>query len=182
MLEIITGPMFSGKSEELMRRLRRAEIAGKRVVLFKASIDKRYSTAEVVTHDGNKMQAQTLVESLFDAHDIALNFDVIGIDEIQFFNSAITDEIELLVQEGKSVIVSGLDQTYRAEPFGFVPHLLAVAEKVDKLTAICHKCGNEATRTQRLIDGLPAPFAGPTVQVGGVESYQARCRTCFEKG
>jgi thymidine kinase len=181
MLEVITGPMFSGKSEELMRRLRRAEIAGKRVVLFKASLDMRYSTAQVVTHNGASMGA-TVIESIFDAHDIAQDYDVIGIDEVQFFSDSIVDEIELLVQQGKAVIVSGLDQTYRAEPFGFVPHLLAVAEKVDKLTAICHKCGAEATRTQRLIDGKPAPFSGPTVQVGGLESYEARCRSCFEKG
>lgn len=178
-LEVITGPMFSGKSEELLRRLRRAAIAGYNVGLFKPDIDHRYKREKVVSHNGVEMTAIP-VKSANDLYLQALGFDVVGVDEVQFIENI----VDTLRQVSKKaiVIVSGLDMTYRAEPFGDIPTLLAIAERIDKLTAVCHKCGLDASRTQRLVDGKPASFAGPTVQVGGIESYEARCGQCFEKG
>lgn len=176
-LEVITGPMFSGKSEELMRRLRRAQIAGRTVALFKPKVDSRYKRTSVVSHAGREMEALEINSAerlLVDT----LGFDVVGIDEVQFLEG-IVKPIEKMV-ERQVVIVSGLDMTFRREPFGDLPVLLALADEVHKLTAVCHSCGADATLTQRLIDGKPAPFSGPTVQVGGLESYEARCRRCFE--
>lgn len=178
-LEVITGPMFSGKSEELMRRLRRAQIAGYNVGLFKPLIDSRYKKDKVVSHNGTEMKAH-----LVEGNDLPVNtigFDFVGIDEVQFLDNVV-ESVQHMTHRGQIVIVSGLDMTYRAEPFGTMPILLAIAERVDKLTAVCHSCGADATRTQRLVDGKPASFAGPTVQVGGIESYEARCVRCFETG
>lgn len=176
-LEVITGPMFSGKSEELMRRLRRSQIAGYKVGLFKPDIDHRYKREKVVSHNGTEMHA-VLVKSESDLHIQAFGYDVIGVDEVQFIENVVQTIRDLA--KNNIVIVSGLDMTYRAEPFGEMPTLLAIAERVDKYTAVCHSCGADATRTQRLLDGKPAPFSGPTVQVGGVESYEARCLKCFQ--
>lgn len=177
-LEVVVGPMYSGKSEELMRRLRRAQIAGKSVALFKPVFDKRYKHNRVVSHAGQEMDA-VLVSTASTLPVDALGYSVVGIDEVQFIEDVI-EPILLMTARGQTVIVSGLDQTYRREPFGDVPHLMALADRVDKLSAICHSCGSDATLTQRLIDGRAAPFAGPTVQVGGLESYEARCTRCFE--
>lgn len=177
-LEVIVGPMFSGKSEELMRRLRRAQIAGKSVVVFKPQFDKRYKHNRVVSHNGTEMDA-ILVSDVTQLRVDAFGYDVVGIDEIQFIEGAV-EHVMLMAARGQVVIVSGLDQTYRREPFGEIPTLLALGDRIDKLSAVCHACGADATLTQRLIDGKPAPFAGPTVQVGGLDSYEARCRKCFE--
>src|ERR687892_405929 len=149
-LEVICGPMFSGKSEELIRRLRRAEIAGLRVLIVKPRIDDRYDVAHVVSHAGAKMRA-VAVENAADAL-------------------------------GKRVVVAGLDRDFRGEPFGPMPVLLCLAEFVDKLNAVCHACGGTATRTQRLVDGYPAPFDGATIQIGALDSYEARCAACYRSG
>lgn len=179
-LEVITGPMYSGKSEELMRRLRRDRIAGRRVVLFKPTIDNRFEEDYVVSHNGAVMEAiraDTGREVLWDT-----SFEVFGIDEIQFFDEHILGAIKVLVEDEKRVIVSGLDMTFRREPFGVMPELLSIAESVTKLSAVCHRCGDEAYFTQRLTDGHPSNFDEPTVEVGGLDSYEARCRNCFESG
>lgn len=177
-LEVIVGPMYSGKSEELMRRLRRSTIAGKSVVLFKPQFDRRYKHNQVVSHAGMEMDA-ILLTDVSQLRVDAFGYDVVGIDEVQFFTD-IWEPIMYMAGRGQTVVVSGLDQTFRREPFGEIPTLLSLADRIDKLSAVCHSCGADATLTQRLIDGKPAPFDGPTVQVGGLESYEARCRKCFQ--
>jgi thymidine kinase len=172
--------MYSGKSEELLRRLRRAEIAGHKVGVIKPDIDNRYDAFSVVSRAGVSKTA-ILVSSSSDIKLKGLGFDVLGVDEAQFFDPDIVDVLSQMSTR-QVVIVSALDMTYRREPFGSVPILLAIADRVDKLTAVCHSCGADATLTQRLIDGKPASFGGPTVQVGGLESYEARCRGCFRAG
>lgn len=181
-LEVIAGPMFSGKTEELIRRLVREQIAGRNVVVVKPSIDNRYDKGSYVTsHGGHKMEAM-LVDSPNEIERVIDVADVVGIDEVQFFPESVVPVIISLVSSGRKVIVSGLDTTYRREPFGSVPHLMAIAEGVTKLTAICHSCGEEAYFTQRLVDGEPASFSGPTVVVGALDSYEARCRECYQFG
>lgn len=178
-LEVIAGPMFSGKSEELMRRLRRDQIAGREVMLFKPMIDDRYEEDHVVSHNGAKMKAISVAKSedlFWQAYGIS---QVVGIDEVQFMDDGIVRAALDLVAENKKVIVSGLDMTFRQEPFARMPELMALAESVTKLTAVCHSCGEDASFTQRLIDGKAASFAGDTVKVGGLDSYEARCRNCF---
>ena len=152
-LEVICGPMFSGKSEEMIRRLRRAEIAGQRVVIFKPLIDDRYDAT-----------------------------DVVGIDEAQFLGEGVVATALELADRGVRVVVAGLDQDFRRLPFGPMPELLTHAEFVDKLQAVCHLCGGPATTTQRLVDGRPAPYSGETVIVEAAEQYEARCRGCHEPG
>jgi thymidine kinase len=173
--------MFSGKSEELIRRLRRAEIAGQRALIVKPQIDDRYDVGHVVSHAGAKMRAVTAGASA-DVRRLASGYDAIGIDEVQFFDGAIVDAIDALVRDGARVVAAGLAQDFRGRPFGAMPTLLCVAEFVDKLEAVCHRCGGPATMTQRLVDGLPAPYGGETIQVGALDSYEARCRACFEPG
>ena len=180
-LEVICGPMFSGKSEEMIRRLRRAEIAGQRVVIFKPRIDDRYDVADVVSHAGARMQAVP-VSSVAEVVEHAKGFDVIGIDEVQFFEPAIVARALEFADGGARVVVAGLDQDFRRLPFGPIPELLSHAEFVDKLQAVCHRCGGPATTTQRLVDGRPAPYSGETVLVGAAEQYEARCRGCHEPG
>jgi len=180
-LEVICGPMFSGKSEEMIRRLRRAEIAGQRVVIFKPLIDDRYDAADVVSHAGARMRAAP-VSSVAEAVEHADGFDVVGIDEVQFFDSSIVQRALDLADRGVRVVVAGLDQDFRRLPFGPMPDLLSHAEFVDKLQAVCHRCGGPATTTQRLVDGRPAPYSGETVLVGAAEQYEARCRGCHEPG
>lgn len=178
-LEVICGPMFSGKTEELMRRLRREQIAGRSVVVFKPKIDARYAADLVTSHNGVNMPA--VVTELGFTHP-GEDYDVIGIDEIQFFPELIVlTDIQWLTEGlGKKIIVTGLDQTFRREPFGVVPTLMALADRVDKLDAVCAICGTDATLTQRLVDGNPAPADGPTVLIGGLETYEARCRGCHQ--
>jgi thymidine kinase len=173
--------MFSGKSEEMIRRLRRAEIAGQRVVIFKPLIDDRYDAADVVSHAGARMRAVP-VSSVAEAVEHAYGFDVVGIDEVQFFDSPVVPRALDLADRGVRVVVAGLDQDFRRLPFGPMPDLLSHAEFVDKLQAVCHRCGGPATTTQRLVDGRPAPYSGETVLVGAAEQYEARCRGCHEPG
>ena len=180
-LEVICGPMFSGKSEEMIRRLRRAAIAGQRVVIFKPLIDDRYDAADVVSHAGARMRAVP-VSSVAEAIEHVDGFDVVGIDEVQFFDSSVVPRALDLADRGVRVVVAGLDQDFRRLPFGPMPDLLSHAEFVDKLQAVCHRCGGPATTTQRLVDGRPAPYSGETVLVGAAEQYEARCRGCHEPG
>lgn len=179
-IEVITGPMYSGKSEELIRRIRRVKIAKKNVKVFKPIIDNRYGNEDVVSHSGDRIEAIPVdhPEELFERLDD--DAEVIAIDEIQFFSDEIVDICENLADEGKRVIVAGLDRDFRNEPFDPVPELLSRAEYVDKLHAICLQCGDPATRTQRLIEGEPASYNDPIILVGATENYEARCRSCHE--
>ncbi len=180
-IEVISGVMFSGKSEELLRRVRRALIAKRKVQVFKSHLDDRYgSLFTVVSHDGHRVDALPVSNSLHIAESVLPDTEVVAIDEAQFLDMGIVRVANALADRGIRVIVAGTDMDFRAEPFGPIPQLLAVAEKVDKLHAICVLCGDLATRNQRLIDGRPAPAEGPTIQVGGSESYEARCRKCHE--
>jgi thymidine kinase len=173
--------MFSGKSEEMIRRLRRAEIAGQRVLLFKPRIDDRYDAAAVVSHAGVRMSAVP-VDGCAELVARARSAEVVGIDEVQFFEATVVDAALALADAGARVIVAGLDQDFRRRPFGPLPDLLARAEFVDKLQAVCHRCGGPATTTQRLVDGRPAPYSGETIVVGAHDAYEARCRDCHEPG
>jgi thymidine kinase len=180
-LEVICGPMFSGKSEEMIRRLRRAEIAGQRVVIFKPQIDDRYDATDIVSHAGARMRAVPMA-GVAELTERADGFDVVGIDEAQFLGDGIVACALELAEAGTRVVVAGLDQDFRRLPFGPMPALLSHAEFVDKLQAVCHRCGGAATTTQRLVDGRPAPYSGETVVVGAAEHYEARCRSCHEPG
>jgi thymidine kinase len=180
-IEVISGVMFSGKSEELLRRVRRALIAKKRVQVFKSHLDERYgSVFNVTSHDGHCAQAIPVSTSLQIAEAVQEGTQVVAIDEAQFLDAGIVRVANALANTGIRIILAGTDMDFRGEPFGPIPDLLAVAEKIDKLHAICVRCGDLATRNQRLIDGHPAPAEGPTIQVGGAESYEARCRRCHE--
>jgi thymidine kinase len=178
-LEVVCGPMFSGKSEELIRRLRRAEIAGQRALIVKPQIDNRYDIGHVVSHAGARMRA-VAVSRPEDIPGLADGYDAVGIDEVQFFEPAIVLVIDILVARGVRVVAAGLDQDFRGRPFGAMPELLCRAEILDKLQAVCHRCGGPATMTQRLVDGEPAPADGETIVVGALDSYEARCRRCHE--
>jgi thymidine kinase len=167
--------MFSGKSEELIRRLRRAEIAGQRALIVKPRIDDRYDIGHVVSHAGAKMRAVAVARPE-DVPGLADGYDVIGIDEVQFFPAEIVLVIDVLVERGTRVVAAGLDQDFRGLPFGPMPELLCRAELVDKLQAVCHRCGGPATMTQRLVNGYPASADGATVVVGALDSYAARAR------
>ena len=173
--------MFCGKSEELIRRLRRAEIAGQRALVVKPLIDDRYDLGHVVSHAGAKMRAVSAATAA-DVPRLAHGYDAVGIDEAQFFDDGIVDAIDGLVRSGTRVVAAGLAQDFRGLPFGAMPTLLCVAEFVDKLEAVCHRCGGPATMTQRLLNGEPAPFEGATIQVGALDSYEARCRSCHSDG
>ena len=180
-LEVICGPMFSGKSEEMIRRLRRAEIAGQRVLIVKPRIDDRYDAVDVVSHAGARMRGVP-VASVAELTTRAQGFEVVGIDEVQFFSADVTAAALALADVGVRVVAAGLDQDFRRLPFGPMPELLAHAEFVDKLQAVCHRCGGPATTTQRLVDRRPAPYSGETIVVGANEQYEARCRDCHEAG
>ncbi|TML70100.1 MAG: thymidine kinase [Actinobacteria bacterium] len=180
-LEVICGPMFSGKSEEMIRRLRRAEIAGQRVVIFKPRIDDRYDADDVVSHAGVRMRGVP-VGSVAELVARAAGHDVVGIDEVQFFETSVVGAALALADGGTRVVAAGLDQDFRRLPFGPMPELLTHAEFVDKLQAVCHRCGGPATTTQRLVGGVPALYSGDTIVVGAAEQYEARCRDCHEPG
>jgi len=175
-VEVICGSMFCGKTEELIRRLRRARIAKQEVQVFKPVIDNRYDHKKVTSHSGLDVDAQPVENS----DDILAQLDpsttVVGIDEVQFFDAGIVDVVETLAEQGIRVIVTGLDMDFRGEPFGCMPDLMARAEKVEKLQAICMVCGESASRTQRLVNGVPAHYDEPIVVVGAQELYEARCR------
>jgi thymidine kinase len=175
-LEVITGPMFCGKTDELLRRLRRAIIAKQKIQVFKPGFDIRYSNEKVTSHAGNEYDAYP-IESPSEIPALLLDdVTVVAIDEAQFFEEKIISIVQELVDQGIRVIVAGLDTDFRGVPFGQMPMLLAQAEKVDKLHAICMVCGEEATRTQRLVDGKPAHYDDPIIIVGASELYEARCR------
>ena len=180
-IEVVSGVMFSGKSEELLRRVRRAVIARKRVQVFKSHLDDRYGGLFTVSsHDGKQIDAHPVSNSLQVAELVKPDSHVVAIDEAQFLDDGIVPVVNRLADEGIRVIVAGTDMDFRGGPFGPIPMLLAVAERIDKLHAICVVCGDLATRNQRLIDGQPAPAEGPTIHVGGSESYEARCRSCHD--
>jgi thymidine kinase len=179
-IEVISGVMFSGKSEELIRRVRRAMIAHKRVQVFKSHLDDRFSVYSVTTHDGIAAEARPVSRALEIAAQAAPDVSVVAIDEVQFLDEGIVEVATSLAERGVRVILAGTDTDFRGEPFGVMPHLLAIAEIVDKLQAICVICGEPACRNQRLINGKPAPYDSPTIMVGGRESYEARCRHCHK--
>jgi thymidine kinase len=180
-IEVIAGVMFSGKSEELIRRIRRALIARKRVQVFKSHLDDRYKGVFTIgSHDGRTIEAVPVDSS----EQIALRLDplaqVVAIDEAQFLDHGIVTLCNELAGRGRRVIVAGTDTDFRGEPFGAMPFLMCAAEVVDKLHAICVMCGAPATRNQRLIEGEPARYDSPIVMVGGADSYEARCRACHK--
>lgn len=178
-IEVICGVMFSGKSEELIRRVRRALIARKRVQVFKSHLDERYTGLyHVSSHDGRTVEAMPVDSPEQIARALLPDTQVVAIDEAQFMPPGIVSLATALAESGRRVILAGADTDFRGEPFGPMPQLLAVAEQVDKLHAICVKCGNPASRNQRLIEGVPARWDSPTIMVGGQESYEARCRAC----
>ena len=180
-IEVVAGVMFSGKSEELIRRVRRALIAGRRVQLFKSHLDDRYGGQfQISSHDGRRVDAEPVSNSVQLAEKVDAETQVVAIDEAQFLDDGICQVVEALADGGMRVIVAGTDMDFRGEPFGPMGLLLARGERIDKLSAICVVCGDPATKNQRLIDGKPAPAEGPTIKVGGAESYEARCRRCHE--
>ena len=180
-IEVISGSMFSGKTEELLRRLRRSEIAGQSVAVYKPAVDDRYGETTIGTHTGRQWEA-TVVDNEGDGPLAILNDEpypeVVAVDEANFFSDALVEVCNALADAGTRVIVSGTDQTFRGEPFEPLPRLIATAEYVDKLQAICSQCGEPASRNQRLIEGEPAHVDDPTILVGAEESYEARCRDC----
>jgi thymidine kinase len=182
-LEIVAGVMFSGKSEELIRRIRRALIARRRVRVFKSHLDARYEGLHrVSSHTGITIEAMPIDradEVLRQVGDPA-DVDVVAIDEVQFLDAGILEVATHLAERGVRVICAGTDTDFRGEPFGMMGHLMAIAEDVTKLQAICVICGDLACRNQRLVDGRPAQWDMPVVLVGGSESYEARCRRCFQ--
>lgn len=178
-IEVVCGVMFSGKSEELIRRVRRAIIARKTVQVFKSHLDERYGGIyHVSSHDGRTVDAIPVDTTDQIARLIAPETQVVAIDEAQFLDAGVVQLATSLADSGIRVIIAGTDTDFRGEPFGPMPQLLAVAEVVDKLHAICVKCGNPASRNQRLIGGRPARYDSPTIMVGSAESYEARCRAC----
>jgi len=183
-LEIVCGSMFSGKSEELMRRLRRAEYAQKNVLTIKHKIDVRSSKTCITSHAGNKRLAFSIdnnKENIEKILELANNnIHVVGIDELHFFPKEIVSVICKLIEKGKRVIGAGLDLNYRGEKFEPVPTLMAIADQVTKLKAICVKCGKDAQFTQRVVNGKPAKYDDPTIVVGAEECYEARCRDCHQ--
>jgi thymidine kinase len=179
-IELICGSMFSGKTEELIRRLRRALIAKQQVQVFKPIIDNRYHVERVTSHNGLDFDAHPVASSQAILTALKPETTVVAIDEVQFFDQDVIEVCEQLAEAGKRVICAGLDMDFRGVPFGPIPHLLARAELVDKLHAICVVCGEPASRTQRLIEGRPAAFDDPIVLVGAAEVYEARCRQCHE--
>ena len=179
-LEVIVGSMFSGKSEELIRRVKRAVIARRTVQVFKPLIDDRYGVEVVRSHDGDSFVARPVRTSEEILALLSPETTVVGIDEVQFFDGEVVTVVRGLVASGRRVICAGLDLDFRGEPFGPVPTLLALAERVDKLEAICVVCGEPATRTQRIVNGIPAFYDEPIIVIGAKEAYEARCRTCHE--
>jgi thymidine kinase len=180
-IEVIAGVMFSGKSEELIRRVRRAIIGRKRVQVFKSHLDGRYAGIYAISsHDGRTVEAVPVDSSAQIAQCLDPMAQVVAIDEAQFLDASIIDIATSLAARGRRVILAGTDTDFRGEPFGPMPSLMAVAEVVDKLHAICVLCGAPASRNQRLVEGRPARYDSPVIQIGGTESYEARCRACHQ--
>jgi len=177
-IEVICGSMFSGKSEELIRRVRRVQIARKKVQVFKPTIDNRFAVQYIYSHNGGKIEAINISQPKELLEKLDPDTEVIAIDEAQFYSDDIITICQKLADQGKRVIIAGLDQNFRGEPFGPMPKLLAIAEYIDKLQAICMVCGNPASRTQRLVNRKPAKYSDPTILIGAKETYEARCRKC----
>ncbi len=175
-VELICGSMFSGKSEELIRRVKRAQIARQKVQVFTHAIDVRYGTAKVASHSGADLDAHPIQRAAQIFEQLQPGVNVVAIDEAQFFDWEIADVVNHLAQRGIRVIIAGLDTDFRGEPFGPMPLLMAQAEQLEKLNAICMVCGGPASRTQRLVNGEPAAYDDPVVIVGASEMYEARCR------
>lgn len=173
-LEIICGSMFSGKTEELIRRVKRARFAKQKVIVFKPSIDTRFNKEKIVSHDSNAIEC-VVIDKPIEMVTLAAQYDVIGIDEIQFFDDSIIDCCNTLIQKGKRIIGAGLDMDYEGNPFGPTPKLLAIADEVSKVRAICTQCGKSANFSHRIVDGENQ------VLLGEKNEYQPRCRNCFIK-
>ncbi len=179
-IEVVCGPMFAGKTEEIIRRIRRLEYAKKTVLVFKPSIDNRYSESEIVSHNKTKAKSININRAKEILDYVKDGVDAVVIDEAQFLDNDVIWVSEVLADRGIRVIIGGLDRDFRGEPFGPMPQLLAIAEFVQKLTAVCVVSGQPATRTQRLINGKPASFDDPIVLVGAAEAYEPRSRDCHE--
>jgi thymidine kinase len=179
-IEVICGSMFCGKTEELIRRVRRATIAKQDVQVFKPQIDDRYSIQHVTSHTGQNIEAHPLSQSKQILEMLSEETTVVAVDEAQFFDHDIVTVVEQLAGRGIRVILAGLDTDFRGEPFGAMPLLMCIAEEVTKLHAICVICGEEACRTQRLVNGKPANYHDPIIMVGADEAYEARCREHHE--
>jgi len=180
-IEVISGVMFAGKSEELIRRVRRSVIARKKVQVFKSHLDNRYGGIFTISsHDGTIVEAEPISSSLEIMERVRTDTEVVAVDEAQFLDEGIVKVANALANRGVRVVLAGTDSDFRGEGFGSMPELMAAAEIVDKLYAICVVCGGPATRNQRLINGQPAPYDSPTIMVGGRESYEARCRHCHQ--
>ncbi|MCL4529633.1 MAG: thymidine kinase [Chloroflexi bacterium] len=179
-IEVICGSMFSGKTDELIRRLIRATIARQKVQVFKPAIDVRYAVEKVTSHAGADFDAVPIERSAEIKSRLEPDTTVVGIDEAQFMDDGIIEVAQQLAERGVRVLVAGLDMDFRGEPFGPMPVLMSMAERVDKLHAICMVCGDEASRTQRLVNGKPARYDDPVVIVGASELYEARCRIHHE--
>ncbi len=179
-IEVICGSMFSGKTDELIRRMRRAIIARQKVQVFKPAIDIRYAVEKVTSHAGADFDAIPVEKASIILEKLDIDTTVVGVDEAQFFDDEIVEITRILADRGIRVLVAGLDQDFRGEPFGPMPMLMAKAEQVTKLQAICMTCGEPASRTQRLLNGIPARYDEPVVIVGASELYEARCRLHHE--
>lgn len=179
-IEVVCGSMFSGKTEELIRRLRRAQIARQKIQVFKPMLDDRYAVEKVTSHNGVHFRATPVQGAAEFMSLVESDTTVVAVDEAQFFDWRVAEACNTLADRGVRVIVAGLDMDFRGEPFGPMPLLIAQAERVDKLQAICVKCGAPASRTQRLINGQPAAYDDPIILVGASEVYEARCRHCHQ--
>ena len=179
-VETISGCMFAGKTEELIRRIKVLEFAKKEILVFKPQIDNRYSDTKVVSHAGSSVESYVISDAMEILNYVHPTTQVVAIDEVQFFGDNVCEVCNILADKGIRVMVAGLDTDFRGEPFGPMPKLITQAEFVTKLAAVCNKCGKPATRTQRIIDGRPASYNDPVILVGAAESYEARCRHCHD--
>ena len=179
-IEVICGPMFAGKSEEVIRRIKRLEYAKKKVLIFKPTIDNRYSNDEIVSHDKRCVKSINIEKGSDIRPYLRDDLDAVVIDEVQFLDEEVISIADELANKGIRVILAGLDMDFRGEPFKIMDKLLCKAEFITKLTAICVKCGAPATRTQRLVNGKPASYDDPIIIVGAAEQYESRCRHCHE--
>ena len=179
-LEVVCGSMFSGKTEELIKRLKRAMFRKQSIQVFKHSADSRYSSSFIFSHTGNKISSLSVQSSSEIIDSVSEETEVVGIDEIQFFDMDIILAMDYLVRKGKSVIVAGLDLDFRGIPFGPIPYLMAIADEVTKLKAVCCKSGKDAYVSQRIINGKPAKYNDPVIMIGANDFYEARSRDHFE--
>lgn len=179
-VETISGCMFAGKTEELIRRIKVLEFAKKQIMVFKPAIDNRYSETKVVSHAGSSVESYVIKNPIEILEIVKPTTEVVAIDEVQFFDETVCDVANELADRGIRVMAAGLDTNFRGEPFGPMPKLITQAEFVTKLAAVCNQCGAPATRTQRMINGKPASYYDPEILVGASESYEPRCRHCHE--